>query len=108
MTGLTEKGINATLAAFAVPSHLRGGIERWVMLGVEPGSFLTAVLSNDLMRAVRAADRNSWEALPALIGWLTAEAPPECWGSPSRMEYWATSAGLSGLSDEQRKLMGGM
>ena len=42
-----------------IPQHMRGGIERYVMNGVPPGSFLTAVLSNDLKEAFAALTRTT-------------------------------------------------
>ena len=31
-----------------IPEHMRGGIERYVNHGIPPGSFLTAIICNDL------------------------------------------------------------
>lgn len=39
-----------------LPVHIRGGAKRYIEHGVRPGSFLTAVIRNDLIHAMRYAD----------------------------------------------------
>jgi len=70
------------------PENLRGGLERWIEHGIEPGSFLTAFLSNDLMRSLAMADETNRTQLHALGLWLYNHAPALCFGSPERVEGW--------------------
>jgi hypothetical protein len=46
------RGINWDLC----PRNFRGGLERYLESGIAPGSFLTAVLTNDLREAFATAD----------------------------------------------------
>ena len=70
-----------------VPDSLMPGIKLWVEEGVKPGSFLQAVISNDLARAVQQAD---WESLPALkplVDFIHNYLPASCHG-PKALETW--------------------
>jgi hypothetical protein len=69
---------------------LRGYLEH----GRPVGSFLTAVLSNDLKRAVAKADDVNLPLLPAYVSYLYDHAPYASWGSEQAVETWiATHAG---------------
>lgn len=72
-----------------IPPRLMEGIERYIERGIIPGSFLQAVICNDLCRAVGAADPESLQALPALVSHLYHDAPAACWGSHEAMHKWA-------------------
>lgn len=41
-----------------VPAHTRGGIVRYIDEGIPPGSFLTAIICNDLVACRR--EKPSW------------------------------------------------
>jgi hypothetical protein len=75
------------LRAF-VPKHLVEGLIRWVDDGIRPGSFLCAVLANDLMKAVERMDMMSHMHLPGIIHWLDAHAPIDCHGSEEQMRLY--------------------
>lgn len=70
----------------AVPKRLVDGVTRYVEYGILPGSFLRAVLSNDLMGAVRRADPESLASLPALCCWIYNAVPRHVYGSIEAME----------------------
>lgn len=53
-----------------------------------PGSFLTAVLENNLKEAVARADEESLDALPHIVAWLYDRAPNVAWGSPKHVHDW--------------------
>lgn len=77
-----------------IPEHLQPGLERFVLQGIRPGSFLCAVLSNDLAGAVmRASDHTALAALQALGAWLYNEAPASCWGSTAAVDAWIERGG---------------
>jgi hypothetical protein len=78
-----------------VPEHLRGGLERYINRGIQPGHFLTAVLENNLMEAMGRSDETSRDGLFGLCGWLYNEAPCGCHGSPEKVRKWIKSKGLS-------------
>lgn len=72
-----------------VPRYMRGGLARWIRYGIEPGSFLTAVICNDLRSACECADDTNRHLLFAYVQFLYCHAPSSCWGSPKRFEAWA-------------------
>jgi len=71
-----------------VPLHLHGGIVRYIAQNIEPGSFLRAVLENDLKGACARADEDSKAALWDIVGFLYNYAPMGCWGSPDKVSRW--------------------
>lgn len=74
--------------ALGIPKRMMPGLLRWVQLGVRPGSFLSAVIANDLRRAVAHADDENINLLPAYVKWLHNYAPSVCWGSPKALKDW--------------------
>src|ERR1700688_125871 len=77
-----------------IPSHCIGGLRRYIENGIEPGSFLTAVLSNNLRHACEYADSTNKHRLFDYCQFLYSYAPSECWGSPERFDAWVKKRGL--------------
>lgn len=73
---------------FYISKRMEGGIRRYIEEGILPGSFLKAVINNDLRSACTTADDENIKNLPAYIGYFYYEAPSECWGSKERMCRW--------------------
>ena len=71
-----------------IPDHMWGAIERYIVRGIPPGSFLTAVLSNDLKGAFINADEVNTDNMRQWVQFLYNYAPGDCWGSPERVEAW--------------------
>ena len=71
-----------------IPDYMRGGLIRYVLHGISPGGFLSAVLSNDLREAVGRADETNQQALVHYVRFLYNYAPVGCWGSAKRFEEW--------------------
>lgn len=57
--------------------------------GREPGSFLMAILCNDLVAAVAAADEDNMDNLPAYADFLYNHMPVASWGDETRVRRWA-------------------
>lgn len=66
---------------YNIPDHTKGSIERYVLNRYAPGSFLTAVLANDLFGATGRADDMNIVALKDICSWIHNRAPRDCWGS---------------------------
>lgn len=79
-----------------VPAHMRAGIARYVIFGTLPGSFLRAVLENDLMEAGRKGDDENRRRLFDYVMFLVNYAPGGCYGSPEAMQAWARKGGVIG------------
>lgn len=86
---MNEANLITTLEECRVPSKLHGGLVRYVARGIRPGSFLSAVLANNLAQAVvRADDETTLDDMRALVRWLHNEAETDCHGSPEKMAAW--------------------
>ena len=72
-----------------IPAHTQGALSRWVEHGYWPGSFLTAVLCNDLMGAVGSADAHNIRALKAISTFVYNRIPADAWGSAEKMRVYA-------------------
>jgi hypothetical protein len=79
---------NQEKADLLIPEHMHGGLRRYIENGILPGSFLTAVLTNDLKNAIGFADHiNLWN-IPRYVSFLYNYAPSGCWGSPAKVQSW--------------------
>lgn len=68
--------------------HMRGAVKRWIEDGIPPGSFLSAVIANDLKDACGRADDINRAALWQIVAWFYNEAPTGCWGSEDALKSW--------------------
>lgn len=79
-----------------IPFHMIGGVRRYIENGIPPGSFLTAVLSNDLRGAFERADDENRGCIEGYVRFLYSYGPSECWGSPAKFNAWCQRGGLIG------------
>lgn len=85
-----------------IPSHMHGAISRYVQHGTPPGSFLTAVLSNDLREAFAHADPINQAAMLHWVRFLYNHMPSDSHGSSSKVRAWQERKGLSGIDIEDQ------
>jgi hypothetical protein len=90
--------IKARVAARCEEQGLEaGGLLRYIEYGIQPGSFLTAVLEDTLVRAaVCADDRNQ----RLLLDWATVmynDVPQDARGSRENVTQWMEHNGFRGL-----------
>jgi hypothetical protein len=76
-----------------IPPDTLDGLARYVNHAIEPGSFLTAVLENDLREACARADLDNMRSLVALVCFCYNNIPSAAWGSPERVEAWLARRG---------------
>jgi hypothetical protein len=74
-----------------IPPYMWGGLERYFVNHVPPGSFLTAVLENDLMEAFARADDTNSENLRKYAQFLYCFAPRGSYGSAAAVRDWLVS-----------------
>ena len=91
----------------AVPSHNHGGLQRYIENGIVPGDFLTAVLENNLMRALGRADEINRYRLFEIASFLYNVAPSQCYGSPHAVKEWSTLGGLNGIRAMNERAVAG-
>jgi len=82
-----------------LPPHMQAGARLYVEQGVEQGDFLTAVLSNDLVKACSRADEINIHEITSWASWLYNEAPAACWGSIGKVKAWINHRGIQGLQE---------
>lgn len=71
-----------------IPKITLESLQAWIKHGVLPGSFLQAVLKNDLIQAIPRADRHNLAAIVEICAWVRNEAPIGSWGSRELVEQW--------------------
>ena len=82
-----------------LPGYMQDGMRLYVERGIEPGSFLAAVLSNDLMEALRRGDDVNQRSLRDYGMFLYNEAPCGCFGSVENYRSWIKHGGLVGNAE---------
>lgn len=79
-----------------IPEHMHGAVERYVNSGIPPGSFLEAVLANDLQGSVSRADGINKYHIPAWVDFVHWHLPAVCHGSYEAVNEWCKRGGLNG------------
>lgn len=80
------------LTAYQVPIQLHDGLILYLTRRIRPGSFLCAVIRNDLKEACKRADEACGPNLTRIVGFLFNHAPIGSWGSEEALETWLTPA----------------
>ena len=78
----------------ALPESLRGGLRAYIEEGRPTGSFLRAVLGNDLKESFSRADIDNKDRLFEIVSWLSSNAPDRCWGSYEKVDEWIAKGGM--------------
>jgi hypothetical protein len=65
-----------------------GALRRYQDHQLDPGGFLRAVLSNDLVEAVNRGDAESLQSLPAITRHVYSNLPSNIWGSKERVQNY--------------------
>jgi len=77
-----------------IPYHMRDGVVKYVLFGIKPGNFLSAVISNDLFGAMRRADDINLHNLNKYGVFFTNYAPSNSYGDPASLTEWCSIGGL--------------
>lgn len=91
----SEADISDRARRAGVPDHLIDGLTNYLLYGLRPGHFLEAVLSNDLIEALKRGDEQSIAGLPALGRFLYHDMPANAWGSPDAVIAWMIHRGAA-------------
>lgn len=75
-----------------VPEHIRAGITNYFEHGLHPGGFVSAVVANDLTRAVQSADHENRKHIPSITRWVSYNAPAGSRGSWASFDNWIEDA----------------
>ena len=72
-----------------VPKTTLGGLQRYVLYGIHPGSFLTNLLSNKLVESYAYADQRNTASMYSWVRILSNHIPGRCWGSKEAFKNWS-------------------
>jgi hypothetical protein len=86
-TSLTEM-LDEGITEVSVPSRMLPSLYAYIVDGRPPGSFLEAIITNDLHAAFALADDENVQCLAAWTQLLYQWAPSESWGSKATMTRW--------------------
>lgn len=84
------------------PEQIKQSLALYVERGLRPGSFLEAVLCNNLMEAVGCADHINLAALPHICAYIYNEIPATCHGSPECYRDWLEHAHKNNIEGPAR------
>jgi hypothetical protein len=76
-------------------------IRSYADLHIETGSFLRSFLENDLYGACVRADLDLQPYFAAIVCYLIAETPRECWGSKEAVQAWLAARSKSSSEVKQ-------
>ncbi len=83
-----------------IPGHCEPSMRAYLMRGQPVGSFLQAVLSNDLMDAAFRADSGNIAQLRTYALLLMGVFPDEAHGSRQKYNAWIESGGTEGTTGD--------
>lgn len=86
---------------YLIPGHMHQAIRDYVLHGYQPGSFLTALLSNDFMEAAGRADEDNARRLTGWAMFFYNYIPTGCYRSPKAVATWIADGGLTGRLSKQ-------
>jgi len=71
-----------------IPEFTKHQIDQYVAHGICTGSFLTAVLENNLIQAFACADEDNLANMFHIVSYVYNHVPTACYGSPEKMAAW--------------------
>lgn len=75
-------------SGYELPEQSKESLYNYFVHGLEPGGFMTAVLTNDLYSAVGRADFVNIDIIPEYAQWLVNRAPRGSYGDGDTVQGW--------------------
>lgn len=89
LTKFSRDRMMLTATRWSVPRDYFDPLYNYLVYGFEPGSFWSAVLANDFMRAVQHSHPgNDIPALKSTVGWIRDNFPEEAYGDSNKVILW--------------------
>lgn len=89
LTKLSRQRLTLSASRWSVCKDYFDPLYNYLVHGFEPGSFWSAVLANDFMRAVQCSHpSNDIPALKHAVGWIRDSFPREAYGSYEQLKEW--------------------
>lgn len=76
-----------------LPKYSSESLIQYILVGQPVGSFLDALLNNDLKGAVQKADDDNRKVIVQYVLFLTECAPYSCWGFSDATNQWIKRGG---------------
>ncbi len=94
LTKFSRNRMMESATRWTVPRDYFDPLYNYLVHGFEPGSFWTAVLANDFMRAMQSSHPgNTIEALKHTVAWIQDSFPRESYGNIIIVEDWCHRSG---------------
>ena len=84
---------------YGIPERMHGAIIRYYERGIPPGDFLSAVIDNDLFRAVAYGDSENIHTLRSYVLWFFNQAPGGTAGFKGATKKWCDEVAVEALKD---------
>jgi hypothetical protein len=89
LTKFSRDRMMVTATRWTVPRDFFEPLHNYLVYGFAPGSFWSAVLANDFMRAVQHSHpSNDISALKNTVGWILNSFPEQSYGDHDRVILW--------------------
>lgn len=76
-----------------IPNRIKEAILDHVYKGTPCGTFVTAVLENNLRDAIGHADEECYDNIMDIVSFCYNKIPCNCWGSDEIVEKWRKKGG---------------
>lgn len=93
---MTAEEFEQKALEYQIPDHMWDGCWRYLADGVPPGSFLTALFTNNLTEAVLRADAKNKPVIHKWVDFLFNTFPIMSWGSQEVFDEWIRRGGWNG------------
>ena len=101
ITKFSRNRMMLSATRWTVPRDYFDPLYNYLVHGYDPGSFWTAVLANDFMRAVQSSHpSNDIPALKHTVGWIQDSFPLESYGNIFIVEDWVRRS-----ADDRRQIL---
>ena len=73
---------------YTLNEYLEPALDNYLIHGIQPGSFMTAVLCNDLHGAINRADSGNLINFALVCNEIIHRCPPDAFGSEQHVRDW--------------------
>ena len=81
---------------YPIPRLIAGGLARYILQHIRPGSGLQAILEGDLFEAFNRCDPFTVLSLDSIVRVIVNCAPAACWGSADFVQDWISVSTIGG------------
>lgn len=91
---------------YGVPDHTKLCLENYFYHGLQPGSFMTAMLRGDYEFAANLADEQNWRSIDEIRRFIEEQIPEDIRGNDRNMRAWiygtrSSRTSTSGINEEK-------